>query len=186
MTQPMMKSSTTGPTTKPCHFLLQYVYDRSHNSNKTGKTAFYAMKSVAGILAAQSASLQSLLERAAVLDGVNHRLLPRLPAPLNAHICLANVRDDTAIIMADSSAWLTRARYIGPEILNIIRQEPGLDRIKKIHFKIQPEIQHSPPPASRPQLSENAAELIMSTAKVIDDPNLKAALHNLSRRYHKE
>jgi hypothetical protein len=144
------------------------------------------MKSVAGILAAQGACLQSLLERAAALDGVNHRLQRRLPAPLNAHICLANVRDDTAIVMADSSAWLTRARYLGAEILKFIRQEPGLDRIKKIQFKIQPQTQLPEPPNAKPQLSENAAELLISTAKVIDDPQLKAALHKLSRRYHKE
>jgi hypothetical protein len=144
------------------------------------------MKSVAGILAAQNANFQSLLERAAVLDGVNQRLLRLLPAPLNEHIRLANVRDNTAIIMADSSVWLTRARYLGPEILKNIRQEPGLDRIKKILFKIQPEIQPPPPSVSRPQLSENAAELLISTAKVIDDPKLKAALHNLSRRHRQE
>jgi hypothetical protein len=144
------------------------------------------VKSVAGILAAQSANLQSLLERAAVLDGVNQRLLRRLSAPLNEHIRLANVREDSVIIMADSSVWLTRARYLGPEILKFIRQEPGLDRIKKILFKIQPQIQPPLPAASRPQLSENAAELLISTAKGIDDPKLKAALHNLSRRHRQE
>ncbi len=161
-------------------FLLQYV---NYNSQKA---ISQLMKSVAGILATQSANLQSLLERAAILDGVNRRLLAFLPAPLNVHVCLANVRDDTAVVMADSGAWLTRARYLGPEILQFLRQEPGLNRIHKIHFKIQPSNQQPSAPASRPQLSENAAELLMSTAKVVDDPELKAALHKLSRRYHQE
>lgn len=141
------------------------------------------MRSLAGILAMQNTNLQSLLERAAVLDGMNRRLLQHLPAPLNTHVCLANIRDDTAIIMASSSVWLTRARYLGPDILNFIRQEPGLNRINKVLFKIQPSHQQPPVPPIRPQLSENASELLISTAKVIDDPALKAALHKLSRRH---
>jgi len=144
------------------------------------------VKSVNRILAAQNDSLQSLLERAAVLDGVNQRLLRLLPSPLNQHICLANIREDTAVIMADSSAWLTRARYQGAEILQLLRQEPGLAQLKKLHFKIQPLAQYPERPVSRPQLSENAAELLISTAKVIADPKLKSALHNLSRRHVKD
>ena len=161
------------------HFLLQYV----HENPSQGLSI--SMKSVTRILAAQSTSLQALLERAAVLDGVNQRLLRSLPAPLNEHVCLANIREDAAIIMSDSSAWLTRARYQGPEILKLLRQEPGLDRLRKLHFKIQPMAQPPQPHLSKPQLSENAAELLISTAKVIDDPQLKAALHNLSRRHQK-
>ncbi len=88
------------------------------------------MRSLAGILAMQNTNLQSLLERAAVLDGMNRRLLQYLPAPLNAHVALANVRDNTAIIMASSSVWLTRARYLGPDILNFIRQEPVIESTK--------------------------------------------------------
>jgi hypothetical protein len=126
-----------------------------------------------------------LLDRAATLDGINQRLLRFLPSPLNQHVCLANLREDTAVFMADSSAWLTRARYQGPEILKLLRQEPGLERINKLHFKIQPLTEHAERPTSRPQLSENTAELLISTAKIIDDPELKAALHKLSRR-HKE
>jgi hypothetical protein len=143
------------------------------------------MKSVTRILTAQNATLQTLLDRAVALDGINQRMLRNLPSPLNEHVCFANVREDTAIIMADSGTWLTRIRYLGPEILQFLRQEPGLARLKKIQFKIQP-LTHTPEPSVvRPQLSENAAELLMSTAKVIDDPKLKAALHNLSRRHQK-
>ena len=141
------------------------------------------MKSVSRILAIQNPNLQSLLERAAVIDGINQRLLRILPLPLNEHVCLANIRDDSAVIMADSGAWLTRARYLGPEILKFLRQEPGLVRLKKILFKIQPVAHYLEPTTSRPKLSENAAELLISTAKAIDDPKLKAALHNLSRRH---
>ena len=145
------------------------------------------LKSVSRILAAKNDNLQSLLNRAAILDGINQRLLRFLPSPLNQHVFLANIRgEDTAVIMADSSAWLTRARYQGPEILKLLRQEPGLQRINKLHFKIQPPVDHAERPACPPQLSENAAELLISTAKTIDDPELKAALHKLSRRHHKE
>ena len=143
------------------------------------------MKSVTRILSAQCDSLQSLLERAAAIDGINQRLLRYLPAPLNQHVCFANIRDDAAIILADSGTWLTRLRYLAPEILTFLRQEPGLVKLKKVIFKIRPLERHPEPVNPRPQLSENAAELLISTAKVIDDPNLKAALHNLSRRHQK-
>ena len=143
------------------------------------------IKSVTAILAGRNDNLQTLLDRAAIIDGINQRLLRYLQPPLNQHVCLANVREDIAVIMADSSVWLTRARYQGPEILTLLRQEPGLERISKLHFKIQPLTLHADRPASRPQLSENAAELLISTAKIINDPQLKAALHKLSRRHHK-
>jgi len=143
------------------------------------------MKSVNRILAAQNASLQTLLERAAAIDGINQRLLRFLPSPLNQHVCFANIREDTAIIMADSATWLTRIRYLAPDILKFLRQEPGLARLIKVHFKIQPLAENSEPVPQRPQLSENAAELLMSTAKIIDDPKLKTALYNLSRRHQK-
>lgn len=141
------------------------------------------MKSVTRILAAQNSSLQSLLERAAAIDGVNQRLLRFLPPPLNQHVCFANVRDDTAIVLADSGAWLTRLRYLGPEILKFLRQEPGLAKLARVQFKIQLLPPPSEPASHRPQLSENAAELLMSTAKIVEDPQLKAALHKLSRRH---
>jgi hypothetical protein len=143
------------------------------------------MKPVNRILSAQNASLQSLLERASAIDEINRSLLQFLPSPLNEHICLANIRDDTAVLLADSGAWLSRVRYLDPEILKFLKQKPGLARIKKLQFKIQPP---SPLPEnhpSRPSLSESAAELLISTAKGIDDPKLKAALHNLSRRHQK-
>jgi hypothetical protein len=159
------------------------LYSYNSDYKTLCKASFIVMKSVNRILA--TAGLQSLLERAAAIDGINQRLLRVLPSPFNEHVCFANVREDTAIIMADSGAWLTRVRYLGPEILSFLRQEPGLAKLKKVLFKIQPLAHHPEAIASRPQLSENTAELLISTAKVIDDPQLKAALHNLSRHVRK-
>lgn len=143
------------------------------------------MKSVTRILTSQSAGLQTLLERAAILKTINEHFIQQLPAPLKDHLCLANIRDDAAIIMADSGAWLTQARYQGSEILNILRQEPGLEQLKKLLFKITPPQSSHHEPVVHPQMSEGTAELLMSTAKVIDDPKLKTALHKLSRRHQK-
>ncbi|WP_455203998.1 DUF721 domain-containing protein [Kaarinaea lacus] len=143
-----------------------------------------AMKSVNRILTAQSSGLQTLLERAEALNQIRQRLQQILPAPVDQHVHLANIRDNSAVIIADSAVWLTKARYLAPDILGFLRQEAGLEQLQKVLFKVEPPVTAPQAIESKPKISDNTAELLVSTAKIVADPKLKASLINLSRRHY--
>ena len=140
-------------------------------------------RTIAGILAASDSGLQALFSRANRLHALSQTLQQALGEPLGAHVALVNLRDDTAIVAADSSAWLIQLRYQAPMVLNILRQQTGLESLRKVQIKVQP-ISAPPeaPPARRASLSQRSAETLASAATGIDDPALADALRRLARR----
>ena len=139
-------------------------------------------KKVGNLLASSASGLQHVLEKAAILDQLTRDLRDSLAAPLNQHVSVANIRQNTLVIAADSSAWVTRARYQAPGILKLIRQKTGLKQLTKIHFKVidtqhvEAEVQ-----SRHPSMTEGTSLLLESTAQGIADPVLKAAIRRLSR-----
>lgn len=140
-------------------------------------------KRIGKLLISPATGLQTVLEKAAILQQLTLSLRQLLPEPLNQHLSVANIRNHTLVIAADSSAWLTRARFHASAILKLIRQETGLKKLTKVHFKVistQPEhgdfISHQ-----TPTMSETTSMLLDSTANRVKDKSLKAALHRLSR-----
>jgi len=143
---------------------------------------FSTSKKVGTLLASAAPGLQQVLEKAAILDQLTRDLRASLPAPLNQHVSVANIRENTLIIGANSSAWITRVRYLAPSILKLIRQKTGLKELNKVHFKVI--TAQSPEPEShsrQPNMSKGTSLLLESTAKGVVDQTLKAALRRLSR-----
>lgn len=137
---------------------------------------------VGNLLASAAPGLQQVLEKAAILDQLTRDLRASLSAPLNQHISVANIRQNTVVIGADSSAWITQARYLAPVILKLIRQKTGLKLLTKIHFKvISAPNNTSETQSQQPSMSEGTSLLLDSTAKGVTDPSLRAALERLSR-----
>lgn len=151
------------------------------------RTRFYSSvmatgKHISNLLASQSSGLQNLMEKAAVLDQLTRNLRGFLDAPLNQHISVANIRDRILVITADSSAWLTMARYQAPVLLDFIRQETGLELVK-IHFKVISSTgQSTETYFNQPSMSRSTSLLLESTAQSIVDPDLSAAVKRLARR----
>lgn len=141
------------------------------------------LKSVSNILHSPSTGLQAILEKASVLQQINQNLCLFLSEPLNQHIVLANVRDDTAVIMADSSVWLTKARYQGASILRFLTHDVGLTKLKKVQFKVQPHTGNTALQAPNPDVSVKAAQWLNQAADDIQDPGLKAAIKQLSNNF---
>ena len=140
------------------------------------------MKSVTKILHSPSAGLQAILEKASVLQEINLQLQAFLPTPLNRHITLANVRGDTIVILADSSVWLTKARYQGTEILRFFTQDVGLTKLNKIQFKVQPHTDAAIKPETLGE-SGSAAGCLHRASDQLRDPSLKAAVEQLSNNF---
>jgi len=78
-------------------------------------------KSLASILAAADNGLQPLFAHAHQLRSLNRMLRGALGEPLGPHVSLCNVRTDTAIVAADSPAWL-----------HILQTQPGLESLRKV------------------------------------------------------
>ena len=139
-------------------------------------------KKVGNLLASSASGLQHLLEKAAILDQLTRDLCDALTPPLNQHVSVANIRQNTLVIAADSPAWITKARYQAPVILKLIRQKTGLKQLTKIHFKVintqDAESEHY---SRQPNMTEGTSLLLESTAKGVTDPALKAAIRRLSR-----
>lgn len=144
-------------------------------------------KPVAKFLSAKNNGLQSLLERAQHLQMLTQVLRETLNPELAEHVSLANFHDDTAVVTTDTPAWLTQLRYQAPAILTHLKQQPGLQGLRKIQFKIQPPSQ-APilPPARRAQLSSYSANVLESAANCTQDSELSDALRRLSKQTSKD
>lgn len=139
-------------------------------------------KSLASILAAADNGLQPLFAHAHQLRSLNRMLRGALGEPLGPHVSLCNVRTDTAIVAADSPAWLTQLRYLAPTVLHILQTQPGLESLRKVRFKVQPASEPAEPaaPPRRASLSPSGAEILKSAAEGMQDPKLAEALRRLA------
>ncbi len=139
-------------------------------------------KPIAKILSRRNSALNSLLEHAQYLQQLTQALRDSLDERLAAHITVANLREQTIVITTDTPAWLTQLRYQAPTILGLLKTLPGLQKLQKVQFKIQPASFSSPtPPSRRANLSTSSAHLLESAASGTEDPELAEALYRLSR-----
>ena len=146
-------------------------------------------KPVAKFLSAQNSGLNTLIERAQHLRKLTATLQKVLQetspgnVELAKHVNFANFRDDTAVITTDTPAWLTQLRYQAPVLLKHLKQQSGLQGLRKIQFKIQPPSQ-APilQPARRAVLSTYSANVLESAANGTEDAELSDALRRLSQQ----
>ena len=126
--------------------------------------------------------LQPLLKRAEILQALTQIVRESLDPVMAAHITLSNLREDTAIISADSPAWLSNIRYLAPTLLQILQQQPGLEKLQKIQFKVKPlsDTETQGQTVRRAVLSDTSAQILGEAAGAIQDPELSAALRRLS------
>lgn len=126
--------------------------------------------------------LQPLLERSRYLATLTQLLREAIDPVIAEHITLTNLRDDAAIITADTPAWLTNVRYLAPTLLQLLQQRPGLEKLRQIQFKVQPagNSETTIQTVRRANLSSKSAQVLTDAASAIEDPELSAALRRLS------
>ena len=96
-----------------------------------------ASQSVGTILNNPSSHLARLLASVHLLQELDQIIADKLPANIGDHCKAANIKDNQIVIIADSSAWATRLRYQGPQLLKNLRQIPKFAHINDIHIKIR-------------------------------------------------
>lgn len=129
--------------------------------------------------------LQILQQRSQWLQHVEKLLHTRLPAPLNQHCHLANIRENTLILQVDAPVWQTRLRYLIPELIEQWRRDPAFSRLATID-KVDARVNPLSPPSSYPTtgavltLSSPTAALLREAADQTTHTDLKAALLRLA------
>ncbi|NOX75702.1 MAG: DUF721 domain-containing protein [Gammaproteobacteria bacterium] len=151
------------------------------------KTRYSIPKSVSRILTTSGNGLQPMLERAYFLQALTRNLRDVVEPALAGHISITNLRDNIAVVTADSPAWLSKLRYQAPIILRQLQQLPGLEHIGKVQFKVQPvaEIPPEAHPPRRAKASDIGAQVLASTADGMANNELANALRRLAQQVKK-
>jgi hypothetical protein len=103
-----------------------------------------------------------------------------LPGKLGMHCLDLKIADGRLTLFLDSTAWLTRARFLSGEILTSLKSY----HVDAVGFQIRlPERESSDPEmkSRRPRLSETAARHLLEAAEHQRDPRLSEAFRRLAR-----
>lgn len=100
---------------------------------------------------------------------------------LAQHSRIANFREGCLVIEVDNAAWVTRLRYLIPDLSRKLVKHAALNSLKHIEWYIQPHSQTvSPHNRFAPVLSDHSAQLLKNTALTIRMKQLQEALIRLS------
>ena len=132
-------------------------------------------------LAERPGPLHAVIDHARTLDGLNRRLQRALPAEMRGQWQLARLDEAEMVVVAGSSAWATRLRYLGRALQDAADRQVGL-RPARVTVRIAPAAT-SPRRLQGPgALSERASASLRSAAASSDDPRLREALERLAGR----
>jgi hypothetical protein len=138
-------------------------------------------RTVGHLLNNANAGLANVIQRSKELQKLTNHLKNMVDAPLCEHIYVANVRDVTLVIGADSAVWHTRVKYLGPMILEQIKQVPGLEKLQQIEFRIQP-FGYSAPVTRRSKNQLPSAPPAREAAKSSNTDTLKNIIQRMSKK----
>ena len=124
-------------------------------------------------------------KKALELSRLNHAVKISLPLDCHAHMEIADIRNNQLVILTDSPVWQTRLRLYSQTILEALHQHAGI-KLNRVVLKLSPKKREIPEKAPVYRtISDQNSSLIKQTANCIDDPDLQAALLNLSRKTKK-
>ena len=139
-----------------------------------------AAKSLEHLL--HSGELDKLLAHGARVAKANEALCNRLEAAVREHCRVANLKGDTAIVIADSPVWATKLRFQSGAMLEILRDR-GFPELRSVRIKVSPvNVAREAAPRHGPQLSQSAASTLRRAAESTDDIELRAVLERLAGR----
>ncbi len=138
-------------------------------------------------LSQKKGNVADLVTQTRINQKLSQSLNNLLDPALRDHLRLANIRAQTLILITDSAAWASRARYFSPVLLQKLKNNSHIfGDIRKIDIQVQPAT--LPPRPARPlprHISDSAAKCLSATADSIDDVELKNALNRLAKRHNK-
>jgi len=106
------------------------------------------------------------------------------------HCHVVHADQSSLMILAENPHWIGRLRFLIPQILSVLQQNPNYARLKNIYCKVRPPLYNNRLSQKRPSrqrlaISENSAKEISSAAERIRDPKVCRALKKLAARADK-
>lgn len=142
--------------------------------------------SISELLKDKRYTIADLCKKAKAIQDVNLKLKECLDPSLHSHFELANINNDTAILIASSSTWATRLRYNIPAILNALNNQLNFTVVKTIRIKVNKATHHDVASNIKPEpMSENTAQVLIDVANNFKDTELQECLLKLSKNYQK-
>ncbi len=138
---------------------------------------------IACLISGTAGGCAALLQQSQRLLLLTCTLQEHLPEPLNRHCTVANINNDSLVLLTDSPVWSSRLRFHAPAILRELERRHAL-RLGKILIKISPPEQSRPVAVShKPSMSATTAGLLRQVASTLDDSALGAALRRLAMNH---
>lgn len=139
------------------------------------------------ILKHEGKALINLLQKVDKLREFDYLLSQYLEASIVAHCKVANLQNNTLIVIADNGSWATQFRFQVPDLLEKLRQHPDLHGLKAISCKTRPDhtLTHKRKKnRTTPMkgLSKANAQMILDSAEAIDDKRLREIMQRIAKR----
>jgi hypothetical protein len=128
---------------------------------------------------AECINLDTLAQRAHVLEMLDGKLRHHLPDALARECRLADVRNGRLVFLASSPTWATRLRLHQATLLKEARVACG-NTVDLVVVKVAAPSPVPPEPTRPKPLSAAAARHLRSAAKTLKDPELKALYQHLA------
>ena len=139
---------------------------------------------ISAILKNQETSISKLYKQGLAIRELDQKLKTYLDSSLRQHFELANINNDIAVLLVNSSAWATRLRYNIPAILSAFNSHLDLNSIKTIRIKINKPVLNKPEPKKNSNyLSDETAKFLNESAKNFNHPELRQCLEKLSKHH---
>ncbi len=94
------------------------------------------MTNYAHILKSSNSRLHNICLKSQQIQSLNSMLKEYVAYPLNAHFLVANIRNNCVVLEFSSATWATRARFMLPEILEIVKSK--YQDIQEIEWYVHP------------------------------------------------
>ena len=130
----------------------------------------------------QAKPLKPLLYQTERLERLQRLVDAQLQPAAREHCKVATWQDGCLLLIITDGHWATRLRYQQRRLLRQLQQSSEFTALQKILFKVKPNPDPNRKPGPRRELSNVAAESLLSTAEGISDPSLRAALERLASR----
>lgn len=138
-------------------------------------------------LQGQCQDLQAIMAKVKQLEILNQKVSVYLNPKIMQYCHIANLLEHRLIMIAANSTIATELRFQTSDLLRKFKHDPILQDIKGIQCKVSPDLVKSEAKPIQRQsrkmqlLSKETAEIIRSSAELLDDANLREVMLRIAK-----
>lgn len=129
---------------------------------------------------AEQPGLRFMVAKTQQLQQINAVISSILPAEVSKHCQAQNLDGGCLVISTDHAAWATQLRYLQPQLLTALRQQPAFRHVGSVKIRVIPSVATPPRPSRRLRMSRHVGDLLSAAANGTSNEKLKAALLRLA------